>query len=403
MSTDPEAPGDQLEESYVRVLYRALLGRDPSPVDVAYHLKHSPTTRAFLDIVLGSDEYLSRNPAVRGAGLTPPMVANLWHPDLAQWTHKPGTRSQDEVAIVGSGGWVFIHGGSNQFVPQFTGELAMAPDWLDRWGTLMAGRQEEAAALGCRLASLVVPEKLAIHVEDYGEALEPVGPRPIERLLQAGLPLAYPVAALREARARGQVCLRTDSHLTIFGNCVLHEQLLRDLGTTPVDAADLPRGAPHLTSGDLGQRYDPRILEVIDTPLTMGIAELVEDNWPAIARTGGHIGTRRVYSSPTAPDPRTVVLFGDSYGFGAETYQGTAWFLAQAFRETHFVWAPFGWDPGYVERVGADVVVSETAERFVARVPLERVDVGALAADALSKDTFVAVDEIFADTPPDAV
>jgi len=399
MSTTPDGVDDALTENDVRLLYRALLGRDASGADVTHHMTHSRNTREFLDIVFSSTEYATRNPSARQDASAPEaLLVNCWHPDLAQWTHPPGLRSPDDVAIVGHEGWIFIRGGSNQYVPQYTGELEMAEDWLGAWEDLIGQRQREAAAIGCRLESLVVPEKVAINVEHYPEPLTPVGPRPIERLLQAGLPLRYPLEALRAARADAPVCLRTDSHLTVHGNRVLHEELLRDLGAPPVTAEDLPPSRSYLSCGDLGSRFSPRALEVSSTPLAMGRTTLVEDNWGAIMRTGGHIGTRRVYSSPDAPDPRRVVLFGDSYGFGAESYQGTAWFLAQAFRETHFVWAPFGWDPGYVEAVGADVVVSQTAERFVARVPLARVDVGALAAEALARDTFVAVDDVFADT-----
>lgn len=75
-----------------------------------------------------------------------------------------------------------------------------------------------------------------------------------------------------------------------------------------------------------------------------------------------------------------MVLFGDSYAFSAPHYQGLAWFLAQAFAEVHFVWIPFGWDPEYVRRVGAEVVVCEGAERFAARPPELRVDVDALGS-----------------------
>ena len=54
--------------------------------------------------------------------------------------------------------------------------------------------------------------------------------------------------------------------------------------------------------------------------------------------------------------------------------------LAQAFRETHLVWARIGCDPGYVGQLRDDVVGWRTAERFVARGLLPRVDVGARAA-----------------------
>lgn len=153
------------------------------------------------------------------------------------------------------------------------------------------------------------------------------------------------------------------------------------------------------SSGDLGSRFTPRILEIVDSLISLGAAELVEDNWSQIQRSGGHIGTRRVFLTPSAPDQRCVVLFGDSYGFGAIGANGTSWFLAQIFRETHFVWAPFGWDPDYVKRVKADVVISQAAERFIARVPMPAIDVGTLAADALARQTFVELDAIFSDRP----
>jgi len=388
---------DHLKEAHVRLLYPALLGRDAGLADVDHHVAHSRTVGEFLEILLASEEYAARNPTACSA--SEPLLANLWHPDLAEWTHPVGSRSADDVAIVGREGWVFLRGGSNKFVPQFSGALQMEHDWLGRWQDLIAQRRREADALGVHVASLVVPEKMAIMLEQYPEPLIPVGPRPIERLLEAGLPIGYPLQALRTAAAEDPVCLRTDSHLTIRGNAVLNAGLLAELGAAPIVLDELPASRSYVSSGDLGSRFAPRVLEVTSTTASLGIAELVEDNWADITRAGGHIGTRRVFRSPGAPDPRTVILFGDSYGFAAESYQGTAWFLAQAFRETHFVWAPFGWDPGYVEQVGADVVVSETAERFVARVPMDRVDVSALAAEAEAKGTFVAVDDTFADVP----
>ena len=56
--------------------------------------------------------------------------------------------------------------------------------------------------------------------------------------------------------------------------------------------------------------------------------------------------------------------------------------MAQIFRETHFVWIPFGWDPDYVRRVGAEVVLVQGAERFARHgVPSARCEVDRLAAE----------------------
>ena len=82
-----------------------------------------------------------------------------------------------------------------------------------------------------------------------------------------------------------------------------------------------------------------------------------------------------MFRNEVAPDQRIAVVFGDSFGFSAAYYQGLSWFLAQVFREVHFVWVPFGWDSEYVRRVGAEAVLIQGAERFVARVPHLNVDV----------------------------
>jgi hypothetical protein len=104
-----------------------------------------------------------------------------------------------------------------------------------------------------------------------------------------------------------------------------------------------------------------------------------------------------VFGREDAPDARTVVVFGDSYAFGDDAYPGLSWFLAQAFREVHFVWVPFGWDPDYLDRVGAELVVCQTAERFIARVPRLRVDVESLAREVTERGAALGLERIFGD------
>ncbi len=108
-----------------------------------------------------------------------------------------------------------------------------------------------------------------------------------------------------------------------------------------------------------------------------------------IASVGGHIGTRRITEHPDAPDPRTCVIFGDSFGFG-----GLAWWLSIAFQRTHFVWLPFGWDPDYAAAARAAVVVFQGAERFCVRVPPRAVAVDELAAETLRRRAGVELSEL---------
>jgi hypothetical protein len=257
---------------------------------------------------------------------------------------------------------------------------------VDGWRAALRLRADQVADLGARMAFLVVPDKLGVYRESYPEPIVPVGPRPIERLLDGtDVPITYPIADLRRRSDDTPVFLRTDTHLTYSGNATLYASIREQIGGPAVGPGIDPGRSRYLTSGDLGSRFDPQVVEVVAHAGSLGRARITADNRDEMAAVGGHIGTRRVFANDHAPDGRTVVLFGDSFGFSSENYQGLSWFLAQAFREVHFVWVPFGWDPAYARRARADVVVFQGAERFLTRVPLDAVDAADLAAATLGR------------------
>lgn len=387
-----------LTHEQVISVYRQVLGRTPGDDEIEHQLAAMTSLDDMIRVALDSDEYAARLHAELGRRPSrPATVVNVFHRDLAEWGHPPGKRSDDAIAIVGREGWLFLCGGSNANLGQYVGEVQMEPAWLDEWREVILRRDEQLRALGIDAAALlVVPDKLAVYEEHYPEDLTRVGPRPIERLLAGGeLPIIYPLAELRAAAAREAVYLRTDTHLTFHGNELLFESLRGALGiASSPDLADLPFTS-YLTTGDLGSKFDPAIVNVVASPGTLHRASIADDNRDAIAAVGGHIGTRRVFVNDHAPDERVVVIFGDSFGFAADHYQGLAWFLAQVFRETHFVWVPFGWDPDYVQAVGAQAVVIQGAERFVARVPRTSVEVARLAEETLSRKRALDIESAF--------
>lgn len=391
------AEGALTHEQVISV-YRQVLGRTPSEDEVAHQLATMPTLDAMLRVALDSDEYAAR--LEREQGLRPvrpaPTVVNAFHPDLAEWGHRPGTVSEDGTAVVGREGWLFLSGGSNANLSQYVGEAHMEAGWLEQWREVVRRREAEIHALGAVSALVVVPDKLAVYEEQYPEPLTRVGPRPVERLLETDdMPFVYPLAHLRAAAQHEPVYLRTDTHLTFHGNTLLFESVRAPLGIdAPLDMAELPLRS-YLTPGDLGVKFDPPILNVVRSPGTLHCARIAEDNRDEIAAVEGHIGTRRVFVNDSAADDRVAVIFGDSFGFGAEAYQGLSWFLAQVFRETHFVWVPFGWDPDYARAVGAQAVVMQGAERFVARVPHPAIEVARLAEQTLRRKRALDVDSAF--------
>lgn len=391
-------PADRLQPADVELVYRELLGRAPAAGEIDHQLASLTTVRELLRIVVASEEYAER--AAREAASAPrdsDHIVNIHHPDLARWAHPPGTRSADGVAVAGREGWLFLREGTNANLGQFLGEVQMEPEWLDGWRRLVERRREEADALGAAMAFFVVPDKLAVHGEHYPDELVARGPRPVERLLEeAGLPISYPLEACRAAAQHGMsVFERTDSHLSLKGNRLLHEALCGALGErSPAPHGELP-SVEYAWSGDLGRRFDPQIVEVVRRVEGLLAARMIDDNREQVAAVGGHIGTRRVFANDSAPDGRVAVVFGDSYAFAAPKYQGMSWFLAQKHREVHFVWVPFGWDPGYARRVDAEVVVFQAAERFVARLPRDVVDVDRLAEETLRRKAALGLETVF--------
>jgi alginate O-acetyltransferase complex protein AlgJ len=388
--------GDPLTAAHVRAVYAEVLGREPDEGEVTEQLG-LPDLEAMLRLALGSQEFEERQRAINAGKVAHrPAVVNVFHPDLADYALPPGTRSPDEVAIVGHDGSLFLCGGTNSNLGQHLGTVEMAPTWESEWRQIVLARRAELGAMGLPNALLVVPDKLAVYEERYPEPLEKVGPRPVERLLaDPELGLLYPLAELRATAATEDVYLRTDTHLTFRGNEVLFRSLLEPLGIESApDFSALPmRSYPSF--GDLGSKFEPGIVSIMHEPNTLGAAEIVEDNRAEIEAVGGHIGTRRVFRNENATDPRVAVIFGDSFGFSAAYYQGVSWFMAQVFRETHFVWVPFGWDPDYTRRIGAEAVLIQGAERFVGRVPHPRSEVAALAAETLRRKQAIGVEAVF--------
>jgi hypothetical protein len=388
---------ERLTADQIRAVYEEVLRRAPTEAEVAEQSR-LPGLRAMLRLALDSPEFDLRLQEIVATEVTrKPAVVNIFHPDLAAYGLLPGTRSNDGAAIIGHGGMALLCGGTNANLGQYVGEVEMAPDWLDQWRSVILCRREEMRAMGLASALLVVPDKLAVYEDRYPEPLEKVGPRPVERLLaMPELEVLYPLAELRATAAEQDVYIPTDTHLTYRGNELLFRTLVDPLGIASAslpDFAAMPL-ASYPVFGDLGVKFDPRIISIVSEPNTLGAATISEDNRAEIEAVGGHIGSRRVFRNKAAPDPRVAVLFGDSFGFSAAYYQGVSWFMAQVFREVHFVWVPFGWDPDYVREVGAEAVLIQGAERFVARVPHPRSEVAALAEETLRRKRPIGVEAV---------
>ncbi|HEV7493821.1 alginate O-acetyltransferase AlgX-related protein [Baekduia sp.] len=392
VSTAQEPPADAANAHDVDALYEAFLGRSPRPEEIELQLAGGPSLRALLEVVTASEEREARIVALATAAaeeavdpLQRQRIVNVYNDELAPFGYPPGSWSADGVAVIGRRGWVFLGAGTNAIVEQYRGNIQPEPLFEEQWAEAMAVRRAGAEALGAAFVGLIVPDKLPVLADAFPEAFPLASAAPAAVLAaRPDLGLLYPVVEL--AAVPGGAYLRTDTHLTHAGNAALAAVVGEAIGVRIAYAAAPEEIERYAVSGDLGSRYATPVVEVVAMPLGWGNAREVESNREEIGAVGAHIGTRQVLRNDDAGDERTAVIFGDSYASASPKYHGLAWFLAQAFREVHFVWVPFGWDPDYAAAVGAGVVVCQGAERFVIRPPELRVDVHELAAKALARD-----------------
>jgi alginate O-acetyltransferase complex protein AlgJ len=298
---------------------------------------------------------------------------------------------------VGRDGWLFWLGRQGEMLSLYRGGWRVRLGvWA--WTRLVARRRRRAAALGARYLQVVAPDKLSV-LDD--RLLPPVlaGRRGIGARLGDALargPAAESwvdlLAPLRAEAVREVAYLRTDTHWTYAGALAATRAVTAALGTRPAPILDAPTTlAPHDLTFDLGRKLTPPASERLLPHVIPNQARRVEENVLVTLRRGQvghnpglHVGSRLVYAnaSPEAA-PLRVVLFGDSYA--AEEGYTLGVMLAECVSELHSVWsASIDWD--YVARVKPDVVIHEIAERFLRRIPSDRIAIDAYAAARAARD-----------------
>jgi len=295
---------------------------------------------------------------IRAADVRYDAMAASGHPVSAL---RPGVQSLNRTAIVGIDGYLFIGKGSNDWERQYLGEFALDPSWFAAWRRVYAARQAEAARRGITLWNFVAPEKQVIYADKRWPAGGVSGAkRPFVQLLAEMGPearIVYPEAELTAARQISPAFVRHNSHWTSSGCCAAAGALMRALEP----AADWKtlrfahrqiRGAQDLTS----HFFQPPPEE--DAGWLALNGEIVFDN-QVFQKTGRLSGSRYATRNAAAPDPRSLLVFGDSFSYDA----GLAGFLSTVFRAVTFIWSKdVLWNE--VDEYAPDIVIAESAERF---------------------------------------
>lgn len=304
----------------------------------------------------------------------------------------------------GRDGWLFLVGGTNSVIDLYDTPSSFNDDMAERWVRLLQDRHDCFQARGIEYLHLGAPEKLTVLSQHYLGTLPDIDGSPIMQLAQHHghrVPcLLNVVPYLRRQSDEYPIYWKTDTHWSAWGSFLAYQQLCARLGLpTRTDLLSYPHHEGEIAM-DLGAKMDPVVTENIrfyrfDQQSRRVYANpLVRYKEQGGFRNDGalHVGSNVIFrnDSPSA-DPRTVVLFGDSFSeYRNHLLTGM---LAETVRELHFVWSS-NIDHEYVRRVRPDIVITELAERFMTVVPKDDVDIDSLARDRIKAHSARSVESL---------
>jgi hypothetical protein len=311
-----------------------------------------------------------------GAHWAPAALANTSRPvaDRVAWLPFPvGLVSGDGSTMLGRDGWLFLVDGPNavreMFPPRAT--PATAAPLAAAWAALSLRRRAQAEARGIGLAQVIIPEKVSV----LGHLLPTPWETPscllaalLTRLGEADCLGTAHVPVLQLLREAGEPAAyrRLDSHLSPHGAWLVAEALAASLRVPLRPAPEFaPRG--RLLAGDLVLRFFGVVMaEPLAEADPASLAQpILEDDVPAPA--GAHVGARRTWFNPAAPQAETVLVFGNSFSM-PDDQTGLCWWLAQYFARVHFVWSPQV-DWALVDEMRPAHLICQTVERYLKLVP----------------------------------
>lgn len=271
--------------------------------------------------------------------------------------------------LIGQKGWMFFVGGNS--VEDYRGNDPLSPLELWQWRVVLEAKKAWLEKRGVKYVFIIAPDKHSIYPEYFPSRINKVGK--YSRLDQF---LAYmndseaPFVDLRpsllQAKTKGLVYYKTNSHWNLFGAAVAQYTIVQQLASGhfafhPIKFAynDFQL-VQH--SGDIAQMLNlsPFLQEMapnLRNPLPLCKSQIIEERPDYPSRSTVMIECEN--DSPTA------LIFRDSFFTGLQPY------MSHYFSKSLYVWKNpnFIEFEQYIKRYSPDIVIEERVERDLQIIP----------------------------------
>ena len=300
----------------------------------------------------------------------------------------------EKLVQQGDDGWLFLVSGSNHVLDMYRHKSSFTSAMSKGWVNLLKKRSNRFASKGIQYLHLPAPEKLTVLHKFYRGEIENIKGSPLHQMAikhAVDVPCLVNVLPLFAKQVdKTLLYWKTDTHWSFWGCFCAYQLLCARMGVqAKTELLQYPYSEGPV-SFDLGAKLDEPIKE------TGRFYQLTQNAQRSYANTlvrfkeeqglineaNLHVGSSVVYrnNAENAVD-KCVVLFGDSFSeYRDHLLTGM---LAETFREVHFAWNG-SIDYRYVDRIKPDIVITELAERFMTRIPDDKFDVHAFAAERLA-------------------
>lgn len=274
--------------------------------------------------------------------------------------------SQDNVAITGKGGWLFLNKGSNCYYEAYLEDQIEASKIASQWSDSLGKFKELANRYNARYAAVIIPNKASI-LPIYYPLDIPFDATPRLRALLsiAPSPLICSISELQTAPHAPLLYRRLDTHLTEAGNLYYSRKILESFGIDE-SICVFPSEVVYVQHhGDLGGRYKDMAKENVARIRYRKMAGL---NYQEISKPiSAHTGLVYETFNIDAPVKARLAVFGNSF-FDRPNGWSLAPLFCRIFERVRFHWES-GVYPEYIEAFKPDYILFQTCERFLLSPP----------------------------------